>query len=167
MSLAPWSLHIAVDPTHTVEIPGRPAIDWLEYLLEADLDGVVSNLMPEIEDFYFDNELDIVELYRLSLDVITAVCARPWWIGLRIIMVVKDGWNILGPKMIMKQIDPTRISLAAWLDVALYLIIENMEPKDVTMFTMKLELPPPEIFGRVIEVEEPTMDRNAFLAFGE
>lgn len=170
MSLCPWSIEVALGPGQFTEIPAVPAVEWLRYLLSTspDFDGLITNLMPELEDYYLDNNLDLTTMYQLALDVIGIAGARNWWIALRLIYTAAENWQIIGPKLMMNGIDPTFVSLAAWLDMALFIMIESMDPKSVTMFTLKLEIPPPSnlITGEVAE-EELVTERSSFLAMAD
>lgn len=175
LSLCPWSIEVALGDCndescsvgHLMEIPAVPAMEWLRYLLstDPDINGLISSLMPDLDDFYFENNIPIEEMYQVALEAIGVAGARAWWITLRLIYTAADNWHIIGPKLMINQIDPETVSLAAWLDVVLYLMIESMDPKDVTMFTMRLEAPPPtnSIFATE-PAPEPVMDRAAFLA---
>ena len=109
-----------------------------------------------------DEELETEQLLELSLDIIEAASGRRWWIALRLIGVMMANWHVLGAEMLLRGVDATRLSLSGWLDVALLLAIRNMEPKDVTMFTSQLELPPPE--ERVEIMEDMEMPRDQFLS---
>jgi hypothetical protein len=145
------------------EIPALTATDWLCYLMKPvpDLDGILLDLLSETEDLLYDDKVSVDDLYRTVLDVVTLVGARPWWISLRLIGSVRASWDALGPRLMSKH-DPNVLSLSAWLDAALVTILEAMEAKDTTMWKSKLEAPPPDIFGAV--VEEPEMERDAFLS---
>jgi hypothetical protein len=72
--------------------------------------------------------------------------------------VAKDNWNILSGEML--KVDATRMSLSGWLDVCLLAILNNMDPKDTTMFTMRLEAPPEEADAKPEEIE---MSADSFL----
>lgn len=167
--MRPWPLTIELGG-EDYEVPALPAADWLYYLMrkEPDVDGLLDELLPDLEDLLLDGVVDIDEVYDMTLDLITTVCARPWWVALRLISVARSSWDILGPDLIKRNLDPNRHSLAAWLDVALVSILNNMEPKDTTMFTLRLEAEPR------LDSDEPgpapidsmEMDRGAFLAMG-
>jgi hypothetical protein len=64
----------------------------------------------------------------------------------------------------IEKVDPERISIAAWLDVLLVTILNSMEPKETTMFSMRLEAPPPTV--EAPQPEEMEMERGAFLNMG-
>lgn len=144
-----------------------PAADWLTYLMQEtpDLDGMLMDLLPASEELLFEGKVTVDQLYEALVDLIGTVCARHWWIALRQIQVARGSWQILGPQM-LEKVDFERISIAAWLDVLLITTINAMDPKDVTMFTSRLEAPPPELKAKVDPMEEMEMDRGAFLSMG-
>jgi len=150
---------------HEFEIPALSAADWLVYLMQPvpDLDGLISDLLPGAEDLLYDLELDPDKLYETCLELIALVSARPWWVALRQVSVAMDSWHILGAELALKHIDPERISLALWLDTLLIVTIRAMDPKDVTMFVMKLEAIPVEALGST-PAQEMEMSRGDFLS---
>lgn len=158
-SLKPWPVIIEVHGQR-LEIPALPAVDWLVVLMQDDLnlDDFIDELLPEAENMLDVSELDLEELYKICLEVITAASGRSWWIALRLIGVAKDSWHILSGEML--KVDATRMSLSGWLDVLLLAILNNMDPKDTTMFSMRLEAPPPEAD---VQPEEMEMAASDFL----
>lgn len=170
LSLAPWSVEVPLG-NETLEIEPLAAIDWLQFLLSTapDIDGMITTIMPEIEDYVFDNDINFIEMYKTALSVLEIVAGRPWWVALRIISVAVGAWEIIGPKLAISGIDARNVSLASWLDVVLYLAIESMDPKKVTMFTLKIEAPPPrDMYGLNSTGDEsegePIMSQDSFLA---
>ena len=101
------------------------------------------------------------ELYETCLEVISTASGRPWWVTMRLIGVARESWHILSGEML--KVDATRMSLSGWLDVLLLVIISSMDPKDTTMFSMRLEAPPPEVETKPEEME---MSANSFLNMG-
>ena len=159
-SLKPWPATVTVAGLD-IEIPALCAADWLAILMQAepDLDALIADYMPEAEELLFEGTVSLEELYEVSLELIALVSARPWWVTLRLISVARGSWDVLGGEMSFRHIDATQISLSAWLDVLLLVTLRSMEPKDTTMFTMRLEAPP-----ETEEAEEPEMSAGAFMA---
>jgi hypothetical protein len=161
-SLRPWPLNINLHGT-VVDLPELCATDWLMYLLRPvpDLDGLIIDYLPELEDLVMAERITLEQIYEDCLTVIAAVAARPWWVALRLIGVATRSWDVLGPKMMFHGVDPNIVSLAAWLDALLIITLENMDPKDTTMFTMRLEAVPVVEKANQPELE---MDKGAFLS---
>lgn len=170
MSLCPWSIQVTLDRGFRYEIPALPAVTWLQYLLsnDPDLDGLIAELMPGLEDYFCDNDQSPYDMYETALEIIGIASARSWWIAIRIIFSATVNWHIIGPKLIMSQVDASKLSLAAWLDVVLFMMIDIMDPKKVTMFTSQLEAPPTGVLStEALEAAEPVMDRSSFLAMAK
>jgi hypothetical protein len=168
-SLGLWPVEVSVAGT-IAEVPALPAIEWLVYLLQPipDLDGLLTNLLPEVEDAIYENLATTADMYLLILDIIATVSAHPWWVTMRLISMAHSSWGILGPELMFHGVEADRVSLAAWIDAVLILILRNMDPNKITMFTMQLEIAPKEVFGRDLGEEEPQLEisREAFLNMG-
>lgn len=165
-SLRPWPVELEL-AGRVWEFPATPAVSWLSILMEEplDLDRILIELCPRGIELLFNMELDPDVLYQALLDLIATVSARKWWICLRLIHVVRQNWHVMGPEMIMAGVDPQVLSLAAWIDTMTVLLIRAMDPKDVTMFVTKLEMPPPsEVAAEMQEVDEFEMSREQFLS---
>ena len=141
------------------------ASDWLALLMKEDFDPVdmFIELLPDSESLLFDGTISVEDLYDLITDVISLVSGRHWWVALRLIGVARDSWHVLGAKMILKHIDPSQLSLSAWLDALLLVTLAEMDPKDVTMFTMRLEAVPET---ETVPETDLEMSADAFLAMG-
>jgi len=167
-SLRPWPVVLNV-VGEDYEIPAMPAVDWLVYLMqpEPDLDGLLSDHIPDLDDLLIEGLLDLEELYDLALDLVATVCARPWWVALRLIQIARQSWDVLGPEMVRRRIDAERHSIAAWLDTLLVACLNSMEPKDTTMFTMQLEAEPIRPGETAPDLmDSMQMDRGAFEMMG-
>ena len=167
-SLGLWPIEVRVG-NQIIEIPAMPAVDWLLYLLQPtpDLDGLLGNLLPEIDDAIYDNLTSIADMYLLLLDIISTVSAHKWWVTLRLTNLAYHNWSSLGPELMFHGVDAAQVSLAAWLDALLLLTLRNMDPKKITMFTMQLEIPPPELSGDTDELPQLETDRSAFLSMAD
>jgi hypothetical protein len=148
------------------EVPAMPAADWLAYLMQSlpDVDGLILDFFNESEELLYAGKIEIEELYEAVLDLISTVCARPWWVALRQINVARNAWHVLGPKM-LERVDFERVSIAAFLDVLLIVTLESMDPKDTAMFVLKLEMVPPELVKeQSAPIDSMEMSRGAFLS---
>jgi hypothetical protein len=132
---------------------------------QPDLDRVLIELCPTGMELLFNQEIEPEVLCSAILELIATVAARKWWIALRMIGIVRQNWNVLGPEMIMSGIDPQVLSLAAWLDAMLVILIRAMDPKEVSLFVSRLELPPPsEMAAEMERVDEMEMSVEQFLS---
>jgi hypothetical protein len=164
-SLCPWPIVVSL-PGVEVQIPALPAVHWLQYLMDPegpDLDGLVYDLMPEVEEYYFtDESFDREGLTETFKEVIGTVGARHWWQVISLCSMAANSWDVLGPKMMEARADPTKVSLAAWLDVLIVTTLECLDKTKATMFTLQLQMPPKTDDGAPVEL--PVTDRNDFFA---
>lgn len=170
-SLIPWPVEVDLVTGDTIEIRAEPALTWLQYLLseQPDFIGLLEDLMPELDDAFFQHELPISALYKQLFEIIGIVSGRPYWVAMRLIQIAATAWNIIGPRVMTSGVDVTKVSLAGWLDAVLFLIVTNMDPKDTNRFCMQLEAPPPDnLFDEDAEpkdhMDSMVMDRSAFMA---
>lgn len=167
-SLRPFPILVEVGQIE-VEIPAMSAAEWLTVLMveKVEIDDVFPGLLGQedtdrVEDVIIAGELDLVSFRDIILGVIETASARNWWVALRLIEVVRSSWDVIGAQMVSRGVDAVTLSLSAWLDIALLTVLKEMDPKDVTMFTMRLEAPPLEESAEV--AEELEMSRGSFMA---
>lgn len=165
-SLAAYSVLVTV-AGHDMEIPALPAADWLAVLMSDSMDDIFPGLLGDedtelFEDLILDGKLGLDEYEETLFSIIETVSARKWWVALRLVTQAKVSWDIVGGELALKRIDPTQMSLSAWLDALLLIILEHTEPRDVTMWTMKLEAPPQDVAEE--EVDDMSMSSAQFMA---
>ena len=147
-------------------IPALPAADWLAALMSEafSLDDLFPGLLDEEDQDRAVEALmahmhDMDQFSKLTLDIVELASGRAWWVALRLIGAAVGSWDVIGAEMFLKQVNPEHLSLAAWLDVVLLVMLRSMDEKDITMFMLRLEAPPPEAQE---EADEMTMSREAF-----
>ena len=159
-SLQPLSVELTI-AGQEFDIPAQSAAEWLTVLMVEDLDladifpGMVEDPAP-VEDLILDGKLGLDELEETILGILEVVSARPWWVALRLVEIARTSWDVLGAELLLRGVDATKVSLAAWLDMALLVALRSMDPKDIQMFTLKLESPPPSA-----KKEEADMEMSA------
>ncbi len=165
-SLKPWPVMLTVAGIE-FEVPAICAADWLAILMVEglDLEDVVPGLLDDasdeiIEDLLLDGLLTVEEKDQLSLDVISTVSGRPWWVALRLIETARRSWDALGADMV-RRADAGSVSLSAWLDTLFSAVLLATEESKRTMFQMKLERAP-EGYGP--KPEDLMMDPDAFMS---
>jgi hypothetical protein len=167
-SLRPWPVIVEIGPLELV-VPALPAADWLAVLMVENIDP--DDLFPglldpadaeQVEEALYAGELSLDDFDQAFLNLVTTVSGRPWWVALRLISVARQSWAGFGGEMLLRGVDANRLSLSAWLDVLLLTILRNSEPEAVTMFTLQLEMPPPDEVKKV--ESELEMSSSAFMA---
>lgn len=166
-SLTPFPVEVSIGG-RDYTIPALPASVWLSVIMVDNMD--MSDIFPglleeedqdEFEERVIYGNLEMDELQETILGVIEVASARHWYVTLRLIEMARTSWDVLGGELGLKGIDPTRMSLAHWLDVLVLITIRSMEPKDVQMWTMKLEAPPPNVEP---DEEDTAISESAFMA---
>lgn len=153
----------------TVQIPALPAAMWLATLMSDSLDvsnlflALAPDLADALDEALFAERLSLEDYVDLAFQVIDQVAGRPWHIALRLIGSARASWDVVGAEMVFRHIDAAQVSLSAWLDAALLVMIRSMDSKDVTMFLAKLEAPPPGV-DPFDEMEMPADDFAALMA---
>lgn len=149
------------------EVEALPAADWLAVLMvpSLDLEDILPGLLDDgdaevFEDLLLGGQLGVEEKDQLSLEVVSTVAGRPWWVALRLIETARCHWDALGAEMIRKA-DAARVSLSAWLDALFVAILLATEESKRTMFQLKLEMVP-EGFGP--KPEDLTIEPDAFMS---
>lgn len=168
-SLRPWPV-VVTCCGRDVEIPALAAVDWLTILMppEPHLDDLFPGLLGDedadwVEEQIVAGRLGLSEFQQIIFNVIETVSARKWWVTLRLVDLARRSWDAIGSEMLLRGVDAAVISLSGWLDILLITVLRNMDSKDVTMFTLRLEAPPPE---EEVEAEDMEMSRAAFMALG-
>lgn len=162
-SLQCWPVEVEVCG-EMVAIPALSAAEWLAVLAAKPIDledvfpGLAVDATELVDDLLYAERLSLDELSMITLDVISTVTGRPWWIAMRLITSAMANWGLIGAKLVLAGVDASRVSLAAWLDAVFMIIIEGTHEDKLTMFFSQLEFPPPGFEPQ----EEITMDRDAF-----
>lgn len=169
-SLKPWPVVVEILNQEYV-IPAMTAADWLPLIMTTPPrpDLIIPLLLPDVEDL-FVTRADVLEaddLYWLAFDILECVAARPWWKALRLLTVLQGGWDVIHGKMVLAGVRADQLSLGAWLDAALVVTMENIDPEKAEMFSMQLEAVPTELLDDdAIEDAEMAgaMTRQQFLS---
>lgn len=146
------------------EIPALPAADWLAVLMRPDWigDDIFLELMPD--GLKLLDLIDPEQAEDLATDIIEEVTGRHWWIAFRLVGFLVETWEVMGPEAIFHQVDAEKLSLAAWLDAMLVLLLSRVSKDHAPGFVARLESPP---YGEEIPEEEMAISEGQFLSMGE
>lgn len=148
-----------------VTIPALPAADWLEVLMDPrfEFDDLFIELVPGGAQLLLEDWVQPEDMEELGLAILEEVTARHWWIAMRLMGVIMDAWDVMGPEATFHNVDPNKLSLAAWLDAMLVLLMQRIQNDQQPMFVARLELPPP---GEELPMEEFEISAEQFMAMG-
>ena len=163
-SLRPSPIVITVGGRE-IEIPALPAVEWLEVLMADNFqfDDLFIELLPDGVDVMLGDWVPVEDMEDLGLAILEQASARHWWIALRLIGTLMDHWDVMGAEATFHNVDPSRLSLAAWLDSMLVLLMQRIQAEQQAMFVSRLEAPPA---GEELPVEDFEMSAEQFMSMG-
>lgn len=132
-----------------ITIPALPAADWLAILMREEFSTddmfwtLGADIATALDEALYSGALSFEDYAAMALDVIGTASGRPWYIAIRLIASATQSWNVIGAELAFRGINAAVISLSAWLDVVLLVMMRLIDKKDVAMFTLKLMAPPP------------------------
>ena len=103
------------------------------------------------------------DLDELFCDLLEEASGRHWWITMRLVSIARNEWERVGADLLLANVDPEKLSLAAWLDAFTLLLIRSLKPEDANMLMMQVEMVPE---GETLPDEEMEMSAEQFLSFG-
>lgn len=164
-SLRPAPIYIDVGNVE-LTIPAMPAVDWLSFLMRPGwrIEDFIIELVPGSITLLLDDEADPFDAEDLVLDIIEEASARHWWIALRLIGSLVETWDVMGAEAVLNGVDAEKLSLAAWIDAMMVLLLRRIDPKQAPMFTAKLEAPPA---GEELDVEEMEISASQFMSMAD
>lgn len=127
-------------------------------------DDIFLELIPGGLQVILKDVLDPDEARDLALDIVEEVSARHYWVAIRLISLLVSTWDVMGPEAIFNNVDAEKLSLAAWLDAMLVLLMRRIKDDQAPMFVAQLEMPPT---GEEIPVEEMEISEHQFLSMGD
>ncbi len=164
-SLTSWPVELVV-AGREYTLPAKPATDWLIALIEDFgsfvqlIDMLTIEEKAEIELAVIEGQVEDGELERVFRDAAEAVAGRPWWVVINYLNLLQGAWPRFHGRILSSGLDPSTISLGAYLDAAHYAFIEGREDSAIQKITNFLETPPP---GFSIELDEES-EGETFLA---
>lgn len=133
-----------------IPIPAHPAATWIEQFMGGDpeLDAIFPGFCSDEDQEYvneclFNGCLDVGSVQRLTLDLISQVSGRPWWVAVRMVMIAETRWSILTSDMTLRNVRPDMLSFSAWLDVLWSSIFSHLPQEKWIEMSSLIESPPP------------------------
>lgn len=130
---------------------------------EFQFDDLFIELLPDGVNVLLDDWVAPEDMEGIGLAILEEASARHWWIALRLIGTLTDHWDVMGPEATFHNVDPNRLSLAAWLDSMLVLLMQRIQAEQQPMFVSRLEAPPA---GEELPAEDFEMSAEQFMAMG-
>lgn len=151
-------------------VPARPAADWLELLMgepgDWDMDAIFPGLAEDpdnlVNESLWAGEITPQELEDKTLELISTVSGRPWYVAMRMIQLAQASWSVLGTTLLLHGIDAGKVSLSSWLDGLWYAIFSSVKKEERTKLAMLIEAMPAALQNNsedVFESMEMTADQ--------
>lgn len=152
VSLRPRAVEVALgDWVYT--IPARPAVDWVEAVLDPDGLAIFPGLTEGDDGEAYEDVITGLargtmtgqEIAEAARDAVGAAAGRPWWVADRLIRSAMhpDVSAVVHGRLALAGIDLERVSLGAFCDAVYALCIENMgEEAQRREFESDLNRPP-------------------------
>lgn len=128
-----------------------------------EFDDLFIDLVPDGAQLLLEDWIQPEDMQEVGLAVLEEVSARHWWVAMRLVGVIMDNWDVMGPEATFHNVDPDKLSLSAWLDAMLVLLMQRIHNDQQPMFVARLELPPP---GEELPMEEFEISAEQFMAMG-
>lgn len=104
------------------------------------------------------DELDAGDVRTFAHSALAQSAGRPWWEAQRLIgACFNDGGRLLGT-VLMRGVDPSRMTLAAFLACVWAKLTENADVTSLAKLESELLVPPPE----ATEDERAAVDEDVF-----
>lgn len=128
-----------------------------------EFDDLFIDLVPDGAQLLLEDWIQPEEMQEVGLAILEEVSARRWWVAMRLMGAVMDNWDVMGPEATFHNVDADKLSLSAWLDAMLVLLMQRIQNDQQPMFVARLELPPP---GEELPVEDFEISAEQFMAMG-
>lgn len=139
----------------TYTIPARPAVDWIEAVLDADGLAIFPGLMDDGGEALQDVIIGLAgatiaaeEVAEVCRDALGAAAGRSWWVADRLIRSAMhpDVATVVHGRLKLSGVDLETSSLGAFCDAVYALLVENMsEEGQRERLDFQLESPPPGV----------------------
>ncbi len=128
---------------HTITIPALPAQAWLVAVVVDGWAGVVPGLADvpdEVDDLIAAGRIRSTDCTRAARDALAAAGGCPWWTAQRLAHAVAS--HPLGPELALRAVDPSRLSLAAYLAAGYQAAARNLDKAKLARLDWQLDQPP-------------------------
>lgn len=143
--LEPVEIDVDVDGS-SYTIPALPASDWLIVIAHGTWAHIVPGLLPggdatsALEDRIADLQVDHDAIRQAAQAALAAAAGTKWWTAR--VLAVTAVTTHLAARLRLAGVDPTVVSLGAYLSTAYTAALEGMDRAARAQFDMELQRPP-------------------------
>lgn len=140
--------------THDFLMPAHLADDWLTALTTHMVNGVVPGLLSPDDASTVVHELmagrlTYDDLERAAHEAIGHASGRSWWQAVRLTGWADDRTGEMYGNLILRGVDPSRVTFAAWCAAMLALVMRGRDEKERQKIEFDLMIPPPSVVDEV------------------
>jgi hypothetical protein len=163
---------IIVDGFGELVIPYHPASVWLRHLFtNPDPVSVILAIAgrSDLSRTLLRGTVGVDQLREPCRLLVEAASGRHWWVVANLVSVARASWDVIGGRLAMAGVDPSRIPLGAWLDAA-WIIMLDAQADQAAVEKLRFEMGREPTTGRETEddlaVSEEEFDRVVAMAQG-
>ena len=167
-ALQPWPVTITVSGVD-LRFAALPASAWLGALLSDDFLGDFLALAHEgdaqqVIEGLAAGTVDFDALSEAIMELVTMLSGRPWWFTIGLVATVNGAWDTIGGYLAIRGTNAAALSLQAWIDALLAVVMLHMKPEDRNGFLVRLNKPPAGIDTPVDVAINAKREEDVFLA---
>ena len=138
-----WAVEVEVGGA-TYRIPAHPAAVWMQTVIEGSYDDIVPGMVEgdvdPIDEALLDGKIRQRDLTAAAREALAAAAGMKWWIAERMAYLAANSW--LAGELLLRGVDPHRLSLAAYLSAAYRAASRVLDTAKLAKLDMDLERPP-------------------------
>jgi hypothetical protein len=137
-----WSIDVDLAGA-TYTIPPRPAADWLLAIVDGTWADIVPGLLDDadnLDNLLAEGTIPSAELRTAAQDALAAAAGAKWWSAAQLAYQSTASW--ISAELLLRGVDPNRVSLAAYLAAALHAATQRMDKNQRARFELDLDRPP-------------------------
>jgi len=145
-ALRPAAVEVELDG-YSYEIPPLAADVWIEAVVSNDAFAILPGLLcPEDEDDILgrlaDDGLELDEIRTVARHALGAASGRDWWEAQHLILGAANAWDSFGGALLLRGVDLTSLSIAAFCSMVYSLATRDMDKGDRLKFDMDIKRVP-------------------------
>lgn len=146
------------------------AAQWLDILLSDEVawHSILTTAIPDediltLSDMLISGKISQDEISSATKLLLTRVSGRNWWEVFSIVALAEEAWDYVGGDLALSGIDPSRVTLGAWLD-AVWTLIRRLAlqkgQRELDQLVRDVKRRP----DSETDLEDGEMEASAFLA---
>lgn len=151
----------------------RPASEWLRHLMvNPDPVAVILALVgnTDLSRALLRGTVSVDDLREPCQLLVEGAAGRRWWVVANLVSVTAASWDVVGGRLALSRVDPSRIPLGTWLDAAWYIMLDAQGGDRDAIDKLQFRMGQKPVTGRETEddlaISEEEFDRAVAVAQG-